>query len=84
MSVEDGEGHEVATARVTWARAADSFGSPLPRASVPRRFLALALLGVAAGELPAQRPTTLAGRSTVYAPTGMVATSQPLASATGL
>ena len=35
-------------------------------------------------ELVAQRPTTLAGRSTVYAPNGMVATSQPLASATGL
>jgi gamma-glutamyltranspeptidase / glutathione hydrolase len=34
--------------------------------------------------LHAQRPTTLAGRSTVYAPSGMVATSQPLASAAGL
>jgi gamma-glutamyltranspeptidase/glutathione hydrolase len=34
--------------------------------------------------LAAQRPTTLAGRSTVYAPSGMVATSQPLASAAGL
>jgi len=33
---------------------------------------------------PAQRPTTLAGRSAVYAPRGMVATSQPLASAAGL
>ena len=32
----------------------------------------------------AQRPTTLAGRSTVYAPQAMVATSQPLASAAGL
>lgn len=34
--------------------------------------------------LAAQRPTTLAGRSTVYAPQGMVATSQPLASAAAL
>jgi gamma-glutamyltranspeptidase/glutathione hydrolase len=39
--------------------------------------------------LPAQapeqaRPTTLAGRSTVYAPRGVIATSQPLASAAGL
>ncbi len=36
------------------------------------------------GGLVAQRPTTMAGRSTVYAPHGMVATSQPLASAAGL
>ncbi|MGN6391640.1 MAG: gamma-glutamyltransferase [Gemmatimonadales bacterium] len=34
--------------------------------------------------LHAQRPTTLAGRSTVYAPHGIVATSQPLASAAGV
>ena len=32
----------------------------------------------------AQRPTTLAGRSVVYAPRGMVATSQPLASSAAL
>ena len=34
--------------------------------------------------LHAQRPTTLAGRSTVYAPHAAVATSQPLASTAGL
>ena len=34
--------------------------------------------------LQAQRPTTLAGRSTVYAPNGVVATSQPLATTAGL
>lgn len=43
-----------------------------------------ALLLVVADPLPAQRPTSMAGRSTVYAPSGMVATSQPLASAAGL
>ncbi|MBL0171532.1 MAG: gamma-glutamyltransferase [Gemmatimonadaceae bacterium] len=32
----------------------------------------------------AQRPLSLAGRSPVYAPNGMVATSQPLASAAGI
>ena len=32
----------------------------------------------------AQRPSTMAGRSTVYASNGVVATSQPLASAAGL
>src|SRR5262245_7439141 len=35
-------------------------------------------------DLEAQRPTTLAGRSTVYAPNAAVATSQPLASAAAL
>lgn len=50
-----------------------------------RTFAALllpALLPLAS--VMAQRPTTLAGRSTVYAPQGMVATSQPLASAAAL
>jgi gamma-glutamyltranspeptidase/glutathione hydrolase len=55
---------------------------------VARRFLlpSSALLAGALALAPAsaQRPTTLAGRSTVYAPSGMVATSQPLASAAGL
>lgn len=45
----------------------------------------VALAGFAfVSEAAAQRPTTLAGRSTVYAPSAMVATSQPLASAAGL
>ena len=51
-----------------------------PRAAVG---VAAALLA-AAGPLAAQRATSMAGRSTVYAPSGAVATSQPLASAAGL
>src|SRR5438094_10362658 len=44
---------------------------------------ALAWLRAAAfGQEP--RPTTMAHRSTVYAPHGMIATSQPLATAAGL
>src|SRR5438094_8303841 len=44
---------------------------------------ALAWLGaVASGQEP--RPTTMAHRSTAYAPHGMIATSQPLATAGGL
>jgi gamma-glutamyltranspeptidase/glutathione hydrolase len=43
--------------------------------------LSLFLLVSTAG---AQRPLTMAGRSPVYAPRGIVATSQPLASAAGL
>jgi gamma-glutamyltranspeptidase/glutathione hydrolase len=42
----------------------------------------LAASGGGAGE--PRRPLTMAGRSTVYAPHGIVATSQPLASAAGL
>lgn len=50
-----------------------------------RRFsLAFLLSLLPAAALVAQRPTTLAGRSTVYASQGMVATSQPLASAAAL
>ena len=45
---------------------------------------ALSLLVIAGVAVAAPRPTTMAGRSTVYAPSGMVATSQPLASAAGL
>ena len=48
--------------------------------------LALLLAFVMTSNLTAQdsRPTTLAGRSTVYAPRGAIATSQPLATAAGL
>ena len=38
----------------------------------------------AAAPLHGQRPSSMAGRSTVYAPNGVVATSQPLASSAGL
>jgi gamma-glutamyltranspeptidase / glutathione hydrolase len=54
----------------------------MPR--IPASVVLAALVLVASTPLRAQRPTTLAGRSTVYAPSGMVATSQPLASAAGL
>jgi gamma-glutamyltranspeptidase/glutathione hydrolase len=37
-----------------------------------------------AGSAQTPRPTTLAGRSAVYAPHGVIATSQPLATAAGL
>ena len=42
---------------------------------------AVAMLVTAASPIPAQRPTSMAGRSTVYASNGVIATSQPLASA---
>ena len=45
---------------------------------------ATSLVLVGAATAAAQRPTTLAGRSTVYAPQAMAATSQPLASAAAL
>jgi gamma-glutamyltranspeptidase / glutathione hydrolase len=53
---------------------------------MPRTALckALTLTLMANTVLHAQRSTTMAGRSTVYAPNAMVATSQPLASAAGL
>jgi gamma-glutamyltranspeptidase / glutathione hydrolase len=46
--------------------------------------LVLALVCLGATPLHAQRPTSMAGRSVVYAPQGMIATSQPLASSAGL
>lgn len=51
--------------------------------------LALVLVAAPAANLAAQkaqhrRPLSMAGRSTVYAPHGVVATSQPLATAAGL
>ena len=45
---------------------------------------AVSALLIAPATLQAQRPSSMAGRSTVYAPNGVVATSQPLASAAGL
>ena len=54
------------------------------RLSTIAAVAALAALLAAPAELNAQRPTTLAGRSTVYAPHGIIATSQPLASTAGL
>src|SRR4051794_35686447 len=55
--------------------------------TVLTRAFRLATLAAALFLVPqsiAQRPSTLAGRSVVYAPRGMVATSQPLASAAAL
>ncbi len=53
--------------------------------SLPLATLAaLSLILVTPSALLAQRPTSMAGRSVVYAPSGMVVTSQPLASAAGL
>jgi len=45
--------------------------------------LVAALVASAHAPLYAQRPSTMAGRSTVYAPSAVVASSQPLASAAG-
>jgi gamma-glutamyltranspeptidase/glutathione hydrolase len=51
---------------------------------MPRGIVVAVALLAAPDIVTAQRPTSMAGRSTVYAPGGMVATSQPLASAAGL
>ncbi len=51
--------------------------------SLPARAAAL-LFPLAVPALGAQRAPSMAGRSTVYAPNGVVATSQPLASSAGL
>src|SRR5690349_11218331 len=50
------------------------------------RFAAftLAMVTMSSGLSAQSRPTTLAGRSPVFAPHGVIATSQPLASAAGL
>ena len=48
------------------------------------RIATASLTLMATNTLSAQRASTMAGRSTVYAPCVMMATSQPLASAAGL
>src|SRR4029079_5249291 len=61
-----------------------SDGIRMPRLRLILAAGSLAALLASPAPLQAQRPSTLAGRSTVYAPHGVVATSQPLASAAGL
>jgi gamma-glutamyltranspeptidase/glutathione hydrolase len=46
--------------------------------------LSVLSLGLAAPAQARQKPPSMAGRSTVYAPHGVIATSQPLATAAGL
>ena len=57
--------------------------------TMPKRLLVTLALGCCmildvSAQAPSSRPSTLAGRSAVYAPHGVIATSQPLASAAGL
>jgi gamma-glutamyltranspeptidase/glutathione hydrolase len=54
------------------------------RASSAIGMVAVVMSLAGAAEATAQRPPTMAARSTVYAPRGVIATSQPLASAAGL
>ena len=56
----------------------------MSRISVAGVVIALNALISLTDSAAAQRPTSMAGRSTVYAPSGIIATSQPLASAAGL
>lgn len=58
---------------------------PFPDVATVRR-LSVSLVAALAPALPAtaQRGPSMAGRSTVYAPNGVIATSQPLATAAGL
>src|SRR6266513_6009586 len=57
------------------------FPGMIPRLA-PLASAAAACVSIVAAQSP--RPTTMAHRSTVYAPHGMIATSQPLATAAGL
>ena len=56
----------------------------LPIATVVALSLILVTPRALSAQSAPQRASTMAGRSVVYAPSGMVATSQPLASAAGL